>query len=851
MTVGSKARRVLALVLLTVLTAAGAALQGRQGTPITFVHATDLHLLVDNVDTPLVRRQRDLNKQIVTDLFIWVSQHRASENIRGVIITGDFDADPCWLRPRPPGEQDRQKPIATAECVKPSDPTWRNEQIARIASLLAASPIPNIYIVPGNNDIANEAASDDALNYFNDLMKDVQTKAAETNPAIRIVNFGLCFAGTDDASCISDVADTAYRLIPLPSYSFKNRGAGVLAANTPGQEKQMERFGKLVADAANAGRKPVIVTHTPEIDDPYAIAIDRYQGIDPKKISDATDLSKWSTWDLSKKALDGWKDLIATNKVSAIVAGHLHDSHREIYRPPYAWASQSAHRDLRKLHLSPPLAVKNQDNSPVQARGFALLRFDTDEVRSDLYWYEDSTHTFTADASDRNTPEQSRLSFWRKCLNDAWHYLCPANLSQVAVVLIAFLAAFLTVVRVWQIPPPEDPLARQGAAAAAAEPVFDPSPFASNFGKTVIYGLGGLIAETVLKAFSGSAPKDEDRHLYIAWFILLFFLFLITSAFGRSFVEMIRARLTLLYQPVRRQPGPGDTFMYRLAYWTRRFLGWLKSWQGPLLTFLDTFVSSVLGKNQSRTRQFTQVVVDQHRNVLRVADVVRQRITRTIEEALRREKIEVAGGDVGVNISVLSPDGESVHYIVRAPGSGMKRFGRRSVAWVSVVTGRIRWFLESLRTVKEKELDSYRTIVLFDNSANLIAGEEKTILLASHYQERAQGYQAFVVFPLPWPPRSIDGPHAKGAIHILFKSEEMFRSLWNLPPLTPTGSGSDVTYTQEDLMLADPGPAYQGAGIRSPELRAVLLDALAVLGEALRGFNENLYRAAGGSDQLL
>src|SRR5207245_632061 len=90
-----------------------------------------------------------------------------------------------------------------------------------------------------------------------------------------------------------------------------------------------------------------------------------------------------------------------------------------------------------------------------------------------------------------------------------WHIAAPGDsLDRWAVWFIALLAAFLTVVQVWQIPPAENPLTRPAdsvpnSAAApsqardrgAANVKFEPSPFASNFGKTIISGLAGLAAE--------------------------------------------------------------------------------------------------------------------------------------------------------------------------------------------------------------------------------------------------------------------------------------------------------------------------------------------------------------------
>src|SRR5262249_31941737 len=141
----------------------------------------------------------------------------------------------------------------------------------------------------------------------------------------------------------------------------------------------------------------------------------------------------------------------------------------------------------------------------------------------------------------------------------------PTTLDQASVLLIALLAAFLTVVQVWQIPEPENPLIGKGrpstepgetgsgqatansaggAQGSETKSGFDPSPFASKFGKTVITGLGGLAAQSVLKSLEGK-PAADDKDFYIVWFILFFFVVLSIGAFWRGAGEALRERITI------------------------------------------------------------------------------------------------------------------------------------------------------------------------------------------------------------------------------------------------------------------------------------------------------------------
>src|ERR1043165_7650963 len=109
----------LALVLFMACIGSGTVVRGQAPPLVTLIHATDLHLLVDNLDNATITKQREPNAQAAADLSTWIAKRRADDNtLRAVVLTGDLDADPCWLRPRPAAEQDKQKPLAFDECIK-------------------------------------------------------------------------------------------------------------------------------------------------------------------------------------------------------------------------------------------------------------------------------------------------------------------------------------------------------------------------------------------------------------------------------------------------------------------------------------------------------------------------------------------------------------------------------------------------------------------------------------------------------------------------------------------------------------------------------------------------------------
>jgi hypothetical protein len=327
-------------------------------------------------------------------------------------------------------------------------------------------------------------------------------------------------------------------------------------------------------------------------------------------------------------------------------------------------------------------------------------------------------------------------------------------------------------------------------------------------------------------------------------------------------------------------------------------LHWLSSLRVPLLTFADTFTNLIQGKNYTITQAFSDKVVDQQRSVLRVANSIRKQLYEVIMEELlellergeesernkrtNRER-EVRPDDVRVNISVLSVDQSSVFYISRVPGSSRLAFLKRSVAWVSVFTGKIRWYKHSY-----SKGDFFKDIILFDNSAGTIAGDEPQIHLNSNYQPRGgEDYEAFVMFPVPWPQRGLGSDYVKGAIHISFCRETDFERVWSFT-CTPEearekatkqvdakiqAAANDTARQQlRQTRLADIDAAVKAAGPQScdpvidqhkyqseqrmladwckdPEVRATLNTAVGVLGEVLRGFNEHIYTSIGKSEQ--
>ncbi|MBZ5727416.1 MAG: hypothetical protein LAP87_20765 [Acidobacteriia bacterium] len=832
--------------------------------PVSLVHATDPLIFLASAQDPSTKdtgeKQQALDEKALGDLFQYVRSLSSTDGGRAeaptfLVLTGNFGLSPCPIaqsqlpaakqpaapkaaKNAPPAKTGSTPPALTCTDVNPDR---RKSQIQRLARALGSSPFQDLYLAAGSADVAHEDPG--GLQYFNQLIDDVQSALAAAKSDVRLHNLMRCYAadGAAAASCYADIAGSPYCLIGLPSFSFRNEGA---SANKDSREaEQFEIFRGLLQQARQAGRRALIVTGIPEIDDPFLLAQDRYAGKappkanDPPKASDQdqkTPRSPWSTWNVSRKMLDGWRDVLASDTVAGVLAGNLRDSHKEIYRRPYAWSSLNDQRlDFRKLFLAPPLSVAGQDASPIQARGFSWIRAWPDRVVPALYWYRAETGVFEPDAPPPSPRPQEAPSFYSpRILTTLWHIdSTDSALIRLAVLLIAFIAGFLTVVAIWQLPAVDNPLAgpktdaQKDKAPGQAASAPDTSPFTSKLGKTVVAGLGGLVFAEITKTLGNQQPAPEMRWFYVVWFVIFFFLWLISLNLVRAITEALRAGVAIPQKPVLR-------FLYRLRV--------------PLITFLDTFVNLIQGKNQTVTRAFSDMIIDQQRNDLQVAESIRCALNDFLNEIVARPhphggshggSVSIPAEDqrsrVRVNISVLSADQSQLFYVAKSPASPRRPFPKVSLAWVSAFTGEPLWYISDYR----KDQDAFAKIVLYQNDPPLIEGRAGPLMLSEYYQDRRGEYQAFILFPLPWPPRrEVNPAFVRGAVHISFDVPGDFERIW--PVLDP-----DRQHDPAEWPYPAHKPVLSPAWCPDGEVRRTLSTHLVVLSELLSGFNEVIYKS--------
>jgi hypothetical protein len=798
---------------------------------IWFVHATDPHIYKDpvtdatTITDPKKTKTQKLDEDALTALFQKIADLSQTYGAPAfLLITGDFGIDPCLIPKTPVTGEDKR---SAEECLKQVvDSDKRAPQIANLADLLAKSPVRDIYLVAGNNDLPRESASKEALQYFNDFFAAVQVKLGEKKSDVRLYNLTACYADSASkvGSCSKDVDDTSYTLIGFPSQSFKNKD-GDAAANTQSKKlevDQVKQFQGILEAETRQDRKILVVTHIPELDDPFLLGNARYKE-DPSLSTGAGNNGNpapsstpansppkpVSAWNVTDDVLDIWKTAVSSDSVIAVFAGHLHDSHKEIYRRPYSWSTQSGTRAaLEKLYLAPPLSFKKQENSALQARGFTTVTLLSDGPQTRFYWYDGLTATFAPDfpleppfAKRSHRPSVThRIAQWF-----VWLWRVNTDLDRAATFLIALLTAFLTVVALWQIPPPDDPLAKKpvstdpkdaSANAAANAAGGDSSPFSTRFGKTIIAGLGGLAVSEVAKALGNDKLGPDLKWYYIICFISFFFVLLFGLNLLRASAEALRSRVAIIHYPLARVPRPKGKIVPGapppappkpvrdgVAYWFLRILNWFFSLRVPVLTFFDTFINLIQGKNQTTTQAFTDELINQQRNVIRVADTIRRKLHALIQtklQAFAAQQNPAAAqaanvqaprvGQIRVAISVLSADQTNVFYISRTTGSALTPFPKVSVAWVSVFAGMIRWY---------ESFYQGQNILLFDNTGGTILGVPSQLRLDDYYENRHADYQAFVVIPVPHPQRAFDSKYVKGAIHISFATNEDFARIWN------------------------------------------------------------------------
>lgn len=373
----------------------------------------------------------------------------------------------------------------------------------------------------------------------------------------------------------------------------------------------------------------------------------------------------------------------------------------------------------------------------------------------------------------------------------------PTPSMRATIAALALLIAFLTVVELWQVPPPSTSLIRTadttkenetGRMRAAPSVAADPSPgrvkniFDSNFSRIVLSGLGGLAAITLI----GDEPKGFNERYYFILFVFFFVTGLVLSALIRGIGEAVRSRI-VLSRPAAVWPRRTSEDFDRASrrYWTRRFWYWLTSLRATFLVFIDTVFNVLTGRNQLQSALFSETITDLHEALLEAAERAREEVHRAVIRALNRKHVlprELPHQEeVRVAVSLLSADGRSAYYVAWEHGSLPRSFDDRTVAWFTAASGKARWCKTDPR---KSEIGKWNPIYIDNHEAKLlkegsVAGVVAPIRLGDYYEHRSdEDYGGFIVLPMPWTNRGETGSHRRGCLHISFKKAEYMDQLW-------------------------------------------------------------------------
>jgi hypothetical protein len=416
-----------------------------------------------------------------------------------------------------------------------------------------------------------------------------------------------------------------------------------------------------------------------------------------------------------------------------------------------------------------------------------------------------------------------------------------AHLDRVTVAAIALLAAFLTVVQTWQIPPSNTPLANQQSAPASASKAAAPaageppgtgaaagknaSPFDSNFARTVFSGLGGMFAVTFLESvWNNKDNKGFDaKSLYLILFVVFFLAILLSFSLLRAAGEALRSRVAVPFLPPPFQPRQGHgRLRHSLLYWLKRYWLWLVSWRSSLLVFWDTAFNVIQGRNELETVVFQASIIDLQLSLVRTTSQICQEIHAVVVEALMNaasqtkpdeevraiviEERRAAGSgtrpteeidmvimeELGPGSSAAKPKEEYLidYWDVRVNVSMLADDGQSLyyIAWEhgSVSEPFPRTSVAGFAVVSGearwyKNLEGYKNSPLTEDKKTLALLEEPhPPLVKDYYQDRGPvDYEGFIVLPIPWGRRGEAGHYRSAVLHISFRNHEYMDLLWD------------------------------------------------------------------------
>ncbi len=262
----------------------------------------------------------------------------------------------------------------------------------QLATIIAPSKIRVWLFLPGNNDLFTEEPD---TQYYRAFIKRLQSKL----PSLIVIDLCPEEPGGNKQELGS------YRIGRLAFIGFNN--ASFKNDNDPNRislyKKTQRDYVEQVINRVNGAEvaAALIFYHIPEIDDPH-IVLNSDDKTPKAREAYADNPYPDSSWFVDKDIQKLWKDKVVKNtKVRGLFAGHLHD-----------WRQETYSGSLSKLYICPPLAIKRQDKTPSQARGFQEVSIDgSGRISRVILWYNPAERNFDADPSSRNNELQLALFY--------------------------------------------------------------------------------------------------------------------------------------------------------------------------------------------------------------------------------------------------------------------------------------------------------------------------------------------------------------------------------------------------------------------------------------------------------
>ena len=753
--------------------------------------------------------------QALKSLINWIASGE-DVDADALVLVGDLGlsapapaATPPVKQPEPPtgGAPPAPPPPAPTQTPAVSADTAARAKV--IADVLATGPrsVP-IYLVPGGRRLAAGADLKQTLIALQSAVAEV-TKALPA-ASITLVDLSRCYAADaiDMAQCTARVPDHQVKLVGYPAFAYSGDAP---AASLTEQKRWTDAFVTAIP-AQDEGSKTLVIAPV------YSPLADQ--------------------WPESQKAVrDAW--LKAAGNAAAGIGIIAPSMVRQRYESGEPWTENGL---LGRWFPTPPLITAAAGNHPIQ--GASVISVGTDSTDQQVFWYS----AFRPGAASRSHhTKETWFSRWvRRPFAFLWRLGDLSPLARTALFAVAFLAAFLTAVAVWQIPPATTALATAtapaapaaGAAAGSTTPPAAPTTTAAiqsvttttflsgNFARTVLSGVGGLAIVTLILDELWTNSKPQAQGYYVVWFVFFFVMFLWLSSFFRGLIEGVRA-VIVATSPVP-VVGKGQNLWLTFTAWARR-IGRRFWWF--LVVAADTTFNVVQGRNDVKPFFLAETIVDLQLSALVTIDRVRESLTSAIEQLVKTKlpQAQLAAGDIRVSVSVLADDENQAFYVSKPTQNLSTQFGPKSVAWVAVMIGQARWWVEN---------KAYQDIELFDNTGQVIPLPHPAakMMMKDYYQQRKADYEAFIVIPIPLRQRGTGVRRA--GLHISFAKKAYMDAVW--------AKFADEPYGMPAANVPSPPPAaYPKANDilveTDAELRALLKQSIEVIEAALRGFNEVLF----------